>query len=134
MDVLNLGNDIVINEVKELNKETIKYGLVLSDFEIRDLVNNKNNVLKSVGRIEMDKSAVTLIISEFCKSSYISSEEWAGVVNEIITLFYNVRNEISDNVSDFDLVKFMYNIFENKVHGVVELLSDEVMNEVNRYE
>lgn len=130
MDVLNLGNDIVINEVKELNKETIKYGLVLSDFEIRDLVNNKNNVLKSVGRIEMDKSAVTLIISEFCKSSYISSEEWAGVVNEIITLFYNVRNEISDNVSDFDLVKFMYNIFENKVHGVVELLSDEVMNEV----
>ena len=130
MDVLNLGNDIVINEVKELNKETIKYGLVLSDFEIRDLVNNKNNVLKSVGRIEMDKSAVTLIISEFCKSSYISSEEWAGVVKEIITLFYNVRNEISDNVSDFDLVKFMYNIFENKVHGVVELLSDEVMNEV----
>ena len=130
MDVLNLGNDIVINEVKELNKETIKYGLVLSDFEIRDLVNNKNNVLKSVGRIEMDKSAVTLIISEFCKSSYISSEEWANVVNEIITLFYNVRSEISDNVSDFDLVKFMYNIFENKVHGVVELLSDEVMNEV----
>lgn len=134
MDVLNLGNDIVINEVKELNKETIKYGLVLSDFEIRDLVNNKNNVLKSVGRIEIDKSAVTLIISEFCKSSYISSEEWANVVNEIITLFYNVRSEISDNVSDFDLVKFMYNIFENKVHGVVELLSDEVMNEVNRYE
>lgn len=134
MDVLNLGNDIIFSEVKELNKITSNYGLVLSDFEIRDLIDNKNCVLKNIGRIELDKSAVTLIIREFCKSSHITSEEWVSTINEIITLFYNVRNEIRDNVSDYDLVKFIYDVFENKVHGVVELVYDEVMNEVNRYE
>ena len=54
MDINNLilsNNDLAVKDILKLNQETEKYGLKLSEKQIIDLINNKNDNLKEKGRI-----------------------------------------------------------------------------------
>lgn len=124
MDIINYLNDFLVNDISSVCGELESYGLSLSKEEILDLVNTRNEALDSFGLIEPLDSAVKLVITEFCKSSYISKEEYASVVNELVYIFYMYRHIISDVVSDKELVSTMYDTFEYKCNGSIELLKD----------
>lgn len=124
MDIINYLNDSLVNDVSSLGSELDSYGIILSKEEVLDLVNTRNEAIDNFGLIEIGESAVKLILIEFCKSSYIGKEEYFYVVNELVYIFYMYRQIISDKVSDKELVSTMYNTFEYKCNGSVELLKD----------
>ncbi len=127
---LNLINDDEKNEIlkiEECNKLTNKYGLMLNEKQIYNLLEKKRDVLKSTGRIEFRNGVVEKIIKEFCDSSYINQDDYERILNELIEVFYEYKNQTLDMVADDDLIKFMRRAFDEICKGDIEYLSGTIM-------
>ena len=116
------------NLLKSMNDKSKEYGLILSDLEINELISYKKEVLSSVGRIELDNSLIKNIIENFCDTGFITSDEYSEYLSELILIFYNLRNSVSDNVSDLSLILYMKELFVNECFGNLELLMDKCLN------
>ena len=66
----NIQKKQAIIELKSCNEFTIKYGLVLSDLDIAELVEYRFKALKNTGRIEFEEGILKKIIEAFCDSPY----------------------------------------------------------------
>ena len=124
MNLLSVFDDSIISDIISLNEVTSMYQLKLSSSEVKEIVNTRNISLRNIKRVEFRESSVKLIILEFCKSSYISKDEWASTLNELVSIFYHLRSMVSDNVSDKCLVNSMFWYFEGDACGSIELLKD----------
>jgi hypothetical protein len=112
----------MVNQVAELNNISLKYGLILSESQINDLIETRSNALRDNGRIETSLGAVKKIIENFCSSSYINSENYAEVINDLLEIFYFYKTESHDSISDTELIEIMRDQFENKYHGSISLM------------
>lgn len=120
LDILNNQNDML--ELIKTNEKSMNYGLVLSSKDAKDIVETKNYVLKSYGRIEFGTTVINKIISMFCTSPYVNQSEYSMIISELIETFYYLKNETLDEVSDDELIELMENYFNNSCHGSIELL------------
>lgn len=109
------------------NEETGKYGLVLTGQQALALVQTRTNALKESRRVEWKDSMVDRLILAFCDSPYIEKDSYEEILHELIRLFYDLKNNTWDTISDEDLIVFMKNAFNNRCHGSLELLSGEAL-------
>lgn len=129
--IILYGNDQVnINNLINMNEITKDKGLVLSQKEIMMLIENKNNTLKDIGRVEIGKSIIDDIIYIFYDSNYIDSSNYFDTINELINVFYMYQDKFSDYLVDEEIVKYMSDCF-NEVGGSLELLSSVSFDELN---
>lgn len=112
-----------INEIIHLNKTTEKYGLILTKEQAIDLVNNRNTILKEVGRIELGAGILEKLIYEFCDSLYIYKDEYLNILEELTNIFYEYREEFDGNLTDDQIIKYMRNKFDTTCNGSLELLA-----------
>lgn len=115
-----------VNEILECNKYSEKYGLALTETQAIELVETREQSLKSVGRVEFGGGVLDKIIIEFCDSPYISKYNYEQTLHEMIELFYYYKNETLDLIADDDLIKYMKEYFDNIAHGTFELLEQEL--------
>lgn len=98
LDLINDDEKNEILKIKECNKLTNKYGLMLNEKQIYNLLEKKRDVLKSTGRIEFINEYVYSIDleNEFCrlfesekidKLLYIYSNRYIELVINIIVFF-----------------------------------------------
>lgn len=126
--IFNINNLLInnqettVNEIVELNKTTEKYGLILTKEQAIDLVNNRNIILKEIGRIEFDGGILEKLIYEFCDSSYIYKDEYLDILEELTNIFYEYRCEFDEKLADEQIIKYMKNKFDNSCNGSLELL------------
>ena len=124
------------NEILALNDKTRQYGLTLTEEEARELVITRNNALRENSRVEFGLGAVKLIIETFADSPYLDSDNYAEAINELTDIFYYVKSETDDGISDTDLVQRMKYYFEHTCEGSLELLMsrdlDELITDHNR--
>ena len=118
------------NEILSLNSKTEKYGLVLTEYQARELVITRNNALRANSRVEFGLGAVKLIIETFADSRYLDRNNYAEVINEITDIFYYIKSETDDSISDVDLVEKLKYYFENKCEGSLELLMSRDLDEL----
>ena len=116
------NQETTVNEIVELNKTTEKYGLILTKEQAIDLVNNRNIILKEIGRIEIGGGILEKLIYEFCDSSYIYKDEYLDILEELTNIFYEYRCEFDEKLSDEQIIKYMKNKFDNSCNGSLELL------------
>ena len=129
--IILYGNDQEnINNLVNMNEITKDKGLVLSQKEIMMLIENKNNTLKDIGRVEIGKSIIDDIIYIFYDSNYIDSSNYFDTINELINVFYMYQDKFSDYLVDEEIVKYMSDCF-NEVGGSLELLSSVSFDELN---
>lgn len=107
------------------NEETAKYGLVLTEQQALALVRTRTNALKENRRIELNGSIVDKLILAFCDSPYIEKDTYEDTLHELISLFYDLKNNTWDTVSDDDIIEFMKSAFNNRCYGSLELLYDK---------
>lgn len=112
-----------IKEIVELNKITEKYGLTLTKEQAIHLVNNRNTILKEVGRIELGEGILEKLIYEFCDSSYIYKDEYLDILEELTNIFYEYREEFDKKLTDDQIIKYMKNKFDTTCNGSLELLA-----------
>ena len=109
------------------NEEIRKYGLVLTRQQVLALVQTRTNALKESKRIELNGGIVDKLILAFCDSPYIEKDTYTDVLQELICLFYDLKNNTWDTVPDDDLIQFLKSAFNTRCHGSLELLSGEAL-------
>ncbi len=56
------------------------------------------------------------------ESTYISQSDFVETISELIAVFYEVKEESLDILSDDDVISAMFDCFENISNGDIELL------------
>lgn len=120
----SLVNKQAIDEIVKCNKVTSHYGLVLSTSEAVELVETRTEALKYNGRIEFGGGVIEKMVMEFCDSPFISQNNYAFTLHELIETFYYFKNESDDKISDDELISLMKKYFDNNCHGSIELLQN----------
>ena len=63
----------------------------------------------------------------FCDSPYIKNDTYEDTLHEIINLFYYLKNDTWDTISDDGIIEFIKTAFNSRCHGSIELLSGEAL-------
>lgn len=121
LEILNNNNEDINSIIKLDNKNYLTKNMV------SELIVNKNNLLKSIGLIEINNNVLKLIIKYFSLSSYIDKYNYNEIINELIEVFYTYRTYLSNKISDKQIIEYLYYNFENTCNGVVVLLYDKMM-------
>ncbi len=121
LEILNNNNEDINSIIKLDNKKYLTKNMV------NELIINKNNLLKSIGLIEINNNVLKLIIKYFSLSSYIDKYNYNEIINELVEVFYTYRTYLSNKISDKQIIEYLYYNFENTCNGVVVLLYDKMM-------
>lgn len=128
LEIVNKRKQMEIANIKKYNKHTGKYGLVLSDNQINNLLERRKDILKETGRIELRGGIIDKLIKKFCDSPYINQENYEETLYELIEIFYKYKNETMDSMTDDELIEFMKKSFDGVCQGDLEYLSGTVMH------
>ncbi len=128
----NLYLKPVDEEILAINEFSAPYGLLLSEEEAHELSLMRQKALLENERIEMGTGVVTELIKRFCTSRYITPENYAYVLNEVTYLFYYIKTETDDAISDRDLIKELFERFELYCRGSVDVLENREAERIIR--
>ena len=110
------------DKILALNTVSREHGLLLTPEDARELSEIRERSLKDNERIEIGLGAMEGIIRRFSRSSFINQENYAYVIAEVTDLFYYIKTETDDKVSDTELLDELYLRFEQRCRGSVDLL------------
>jgi len=119
-------------ELRDSNEFSIKYGLMLSENQIQNLVQRRLETLRDTGRIEFGEGVLKKLIYAFCDSPYIHQLNYEETLLELQDAFYYFKNETDDRLSDDELIEYMKETFEGKAQGSIEYLTGTSMEELRR--
>ena len=132
LEIVNKRKQIEIANIKKCNEYTNKYGLILSDNQISNLLEKRKETLKETGRIELRVGIIDKLIKEFCDSPYVNQENFAETLYELIEIFYEYKNETMDLITDDELLAFMKKSFDGICQGNLEYLSGTILYKMRR--
>ena len=112
-----MNGQMWLEQVRETNQYTEKYGLTLSPEDTEILLAEKKQILKKERRVEFGESLLPRIIYTFCDSSYISQDEYVDTLVRLQEIFYLYKNEMQDEITDEELLNFMKEQFETVCFG-----------------
>ena len=128
LEIVNKRKQKEIANIKKCNEHTSKYGLVLSEGQISNLLERRKDILRETGRIELRGGIIDKLIKEFCDSPYINQENYEETLYELMEIFYEYKNETMDLMTDDELIEFMKQSFDGVCQGDLEYLSGTVMH------
>lgn len=118
------------NNLIKLNELTKSKNLIFTDEEILNLIKNKNDNLKDIGRVEIGKSVIDDIVYSFYDSEYIDNDNYFETINELINIFYMYQDKFSEYLTDSKIIGYLRDNFD-KVNGSLELLSSISFDKLN---
>ncbi len=120
-------------ELRECNEISQKFGLVLTEVEIEELVTCRMQALKSTGRIEFGGGILPKLVFAFCDSLYMESSIYEETLADLQDAFYYFKNESMDRFSDDELIEFMVTVFNGRAQGSAEYLTGTSLEALCRY-
>ena len=117
-----LSEQTTATQLVSLNEKTEQYGLSLTPADATALMKTRTEALTATGRVEVGSATIGKLIDAFCESAYINQREYPAIMHELIDMFYYVKNETLNLISDDELIEFMRDSFEYRCMGSLELL------------
>ena len=111
-------------ELLELNQNSSAYGLTLNKEDIKEIINSRNNTLKSYGRIELDINVTKSIIENLYKSQYTDRDNYVELINDLEEVFYYLKNETLDQISDIEIIEIIDEIYNN-CSGRIDIVQEK---------
>ena len=111
-------------ELLELNENSRPYGLTLNKEDIKQIINSRNNTLKSYGRIELDINVTKSIIENLYKSQYTDRDDYVELINDLQEVFYYLKNETLDQISDIEIIEIIDEIYNN-CSGRIDIVQEK---------
>ena len=108
------------------NDTTRAYGLVLTEDDVKMLVQTRCESLRDAGRIEFGEGIAAQLIYAFADSPYLTQSNYADTIAALLVLFDTFKNEMKDTYNDRELLTFMRNAFDGECAGSLEILETEV--------
>ncbi len=112
-----------INTLVSTNRLSQRHGLVLTEEDALQIIDARNEALKTMGRLEVGFEVINKIIRLFCPSPYINQTDYANTICELVEAFYYMKNETLEQIGDDDLIYIMRDLFDNRCFGSIELLT-----------
>lgn len=100
------------DELLALNRETENDGLTLTRQEAAELARTRREALGACGRVEIGAETVEKLVLAFRGSAYLTSQNYAAVLEEATEAFYELKNESEETVSDDELAALLADGFE----------------------
>lgn len=116
-------NKQMVTEIHKCNEYSSKYGLLLSENDIHDLVESRREALEKSGRIEFGGGIIQKIILEFADSAYLYQDNYAETLTGLQECFYYFKNESLEELTDDELIHLMKKFFDDECQGSLEFLS-----------
>lgn len=107
-----------------LNETTAPFGLILSPAQIAALQKQEGQALSRTGRVCFGKSILPRLAAAFAGSPHIQARDWADTLGELTELFYALKRETQDSLSDDELIERMVRTFNGPAQGSTLLLTD----------
>ena len=107
-----------------LNEQTAPFGLSLSHVQIAALQKQEGQALSRTGRVCFGKSILPRLAAAFADSPHIQARDWADTLGELTELFYALKRETQDSLSDDELIEHMVRTFNGPAQGSTLLLTD----------
>lgn len=108
-------------DIIELNKKITK-DIIITHENAIELITNKNNYLKILGRIDLTNDIIQNIILTFIDSPYIDKENYIEIFSSLIETFIYYESIFSKKLSSDEILNYLNNEF-NKSGGSIELLN-----------
>ena len=121
------------NALVELNGTTAEYGLFLTVKQINRLSDAVGKALRESDRIEIGSGILPVIAEEFCTSVFVTRENYAQLLEDLIYIFFQVKTAVCDRVSDKDLVRLLKDYYENKAMGSSEVIGERDIDLLVKY-
>ncbi|MEA4925995.1 MAG: DUF6323 family protein [Syntrophomonadaceae bacterium] len=118
----DLNPYLSVDELLEINKFSAPWGLLLSPRDAKLIIEGRNLSLQNYHRVELSTGVLKHIITEFCSSPYLNQPDYAETLNELVDIFYFMKNETEDRIGDSDLIDLMKYYFNNSCQGSTDLL------------
>ena len=112
------------NEILALNEKSNIYGLTLNKEDVKEIINSRDNTLKSYGRIELDIGITKMIIENLYKSQYTDKDDYVYAINDLHEIFYYLKNETLDQISDKDIIEII-DEFYNNCCGRIDIVQEK---------
>ena len=112
------------NEILDLNEKSQIYGLTLNKEDVKEIINSRDNTLKSYGRIELDIGITKMIIENLYKSQYTDKDDYVYVINDLHEVFYYLKNETLDQISDIEIIEIIDEIYNN-CSGRIDIVQEK---------
>ncbi len=113
-----------ITRISDCNEMTRRFALELNTEEVKELIESRNDSLKKYQRVELGKGILDKLVFTFCDSQYIQQEDYLELLTELQDVFYQLKNDTLDKVSDDELMTFMKEQFEEICCGDMVYLKD----------
>lgn len=132
LEAIKLQHLAALQELRECNRITEKFGLTLAEEQIQRLVNERFDALRANGRIEFGEGILKKLVYAFCSSPYLAQPDYEDTIAELQEIFYYFKNECDDRLSDDELLAFMKQTFDGKAQGSLDYLAETSLEELCR--
>ncbi|MCL2157962.1 MAG: DUF6323 family protein [Oscillospiraceae bacterium] len=122
----------LVENLVALNAKANNYGLTITESIAREIAVYRNEALVENERFETNSDAIARLTSAFLQTRYIEQDDFAATMGEIINLFYLIKNEIEDELSDDELIREMLKVFTETCFGSVELMQSKGLEKILR--
>lgn len=116
----------------DTNQTARQYGLQLSEQQAGELVHAESVLCQEGERIRLWGSAAALLAEAFCRSSYLSQQEYASTLLQLLDIFYTAKEESLELIGDEELVQLLFAWFEHRCGGSLELLQSRELEHFYR--
>ena len=116
-------------ESAALSEAGAPFGLTLSPSQTAALQKTEEQSLERTGRVCFGQSILPRLAAAFAGSPHIQAGDWADTLGEMTELFYALKRETEDWLSDDELISRMARAFEDPAQGALSLLADFVLDE-----
>ena len=124
----------VKRRMTETNEETTaRSGLILTPEQITELCGiYKRNLLENK-IVEFNAGGVVKIQKVFAESDFVDNSNYYEVVETMAEAFYYLKREVNKEVRDDTVIKAMFEAFDRKCMGSLELFQSRELEALIRY-
>ena len=112
-----------VEGMRKSNDLSAWFGLTLSEPQMRALAQRRQEALLNTGRMELGEGILPRLIEVFCDSLYLCQANYEETLGDLQELFYYVKNESREQLSDDELIAGMRRLFDGPAQGAVEYLT-----------
>ena len=112
------------NEILNLNERSQEYGLILTPDDVENIVKSRNHTLNSYGRIDLNMDVTKEIMEILYKSQFTDKDDYVEMINDLVEIFYFLKNETFDEISDKEIIEIIGEFYE-ETRGRIDNIQDK---------
>ncbi len=127
-----------LSNIMETNLKSQKYGLILKEKDALEILKERESVLLDQGRVELDVEVTVRIIEFLHSSPYVNKYNYSDAVIGLQEIFYYLKTETDDKISDNKLLKTILKLYNKPCNGSLDLLkgreADKIIKAVRNHQ